>query len=916
MSTRIQSLVVIIVVAICSLVAVAQPRLVEIRPPGATRTAAISMSPNGRFVVGIATYGSWQNQRYFVWQDGGTFTFLDPPESTMGVNGRNSIDNQGRVYGWATVTVSPSLPPPNQASRAGVWPLGGSFSQLPIEPGDLMNPQVATQASMTNASGVTVFGMHQRFYTLGSTTRVTETVGRWAGGFFAPLASSRNWIDVSADGQTALSDSTLWNAHGGFRTLPSVPGTSNPTFFALSGNGSVAYGSYPGFFSYSGVRWTANTGSRTFYEMNWPQATNFDGSIVVGTTSLSGPGISFPPGRIATPVFGADINVLLPQLGTSIPLDVILGRGIAISDDGSRILCIGTPWPGESTWHITLCSDPSSPAPSVISTSPDLTLCGSSDATVEFTVTASGSSPLLYQWQALWAGSWIDLQNGRSFAPGVASGTSTPTLRLQNIGSAGSGTVLRCRVMDQCARAVVSNPIYITRVAPVIMSQPTAEIDCSRDIANFRVQVAESAGAVTYQWRKDGVNIVAFGPGGNPTAAMPELVVQLTDPSVIGSYDCVITSACGTVTSSSAVLSSLDCPPTFSIYIRDKSDSNGFYHVFVGLDEGLFKRERRYGFVPALKGWPLSAGRIQVEDNGPWSWKLSFPIAPYEYAAARAVVDASILNPPVYYGLTLNCMDWAAGVADAAVVPLPPFMRFTPEPYQYASPQTLLAELQARGDGGAFFDGVVRRNPESRFDEIPRPISLGIEQLVERAVTEPEALARVLGVPSDVRFMGDIDVSSNSVILNVSGDQQVLAVDWGDGTEIGWGEYQHVYSPGSYLLQVASVSPGAVQRRTYIVNVSSRPFVGISVPFATFPHLTVPNDGLNPATPPCDSIDFNQNTVFPEDQDVIDFFNVLAGGECSPGNTCNDIDFNNNQVFPEDQDVIDFFNVLAGGQCP
>ncbi|HLP85164.1 MAG TPA: hypothetical protein VK157_12515 [Phycisphaerales bacterium] len=62
----------------------------------------------------------------------------------------------------------------------------------------------------------------------------------------------------------------------------------------------------------------------------------------------------------------------------------------------------------------------------------------------------------------------------------------------------------------------------------------------------------------------------------------------------------------------------------------------------------------------------------------------------------------------------------------------------------------------------------------------------------------------------------------------------------------------------------------------------------------------------------CDSIDFNANSVYPEDQDVIDFFHVLAGGTCP---TCNDIDFNNNGVFPEDQDVIDFFNVLAGGAC-
>jgi cytochrome c peroxidase len=67
---------------------------------------------------------------------------------------------------------------------------------------------------------------------------------------------------------------------------------------------------------------------------------------------------------------------------------------------------------------------------------------------------------------------------------------------------------------------------------------------------------------------------------------------------------------------------------------------------------------------------------------------------------------------------------------------------------------------------------------------------------------------------------------------------------------------------------------------------------------------------------PCDSIDFNRNSVYPEDADVIDFFNVLAGADCpyTAINGC-DIDFNNNAVFPEDADVIDFFTVLAGGPC-
>jgi hypothetical protein len=64
----------------------------------------------------------------------------------------------------------------------------------------------------------------------------------------------------------------------------------------------------------------------------------------------------------------------------------------------------------------------------------------------------------------------------------------------------------------------------------------------------------------------------------------------------------------------------------------------------------------------------------------------------------------------------------------------------------------------------------------------------------------------------------------------------------------------------------------------------------------------------------CDSIDFNANGLFPEDQDLVDFFSVFAGGACSTG-TCGDIDFNNNGLFPEDADVIAFLRVLAGGTC-
>jgi hypothetical protein len=72
---------------------------------------------------------------------------------------------------------------------------------------------------------------------------------------------------------------------------------------------------------------------------------------------------------------------------------------------------------------------------------------------------------------------------------------------------------------------------------------------------------------------------------------------------------------------------------------------------------------------------------------------------------------------------------------------------------------------------------------------------------------------------------------------------------------------------------------------------------------------------LSPPLGTCDPIDFNQNSLFPEDEDLIDFLSVLAGGPCSPGNTCNDIDFNNDGLFPADDDLVAFLRVLAGGDC-
>jgi len=62
----------------------------------------------------------------------------------------------------------------------------------------------------------------------------------------------------------------------------------------------------------------------------------------------------------------------------------------------------------------------------------------------------------------------------------------------------------------------------------------------------------------------------------------------------------------------------------------------------------------------------------------------------------------------------------------------------------------------------------------------------------------------------------------------------------------------------------------------------------------------------------CTDLDFNNDGVYPSDQDTTDFSNVLAGADCP---TCDTIDFNGDGVFPDDADFTDWLAVLAGGPC-
>jgi hypothetical protein len=82
--------------------------------------------------------------------------------------------------------------------------------------------------------------------------------------------------------------------------------------------------------------------------------------------------------------------------------------------------------------------------------------------------------------------------------------------------------------------------------------------------------------------------------------------------------------------------------------------------------------------------------------------------------------------------------------------------------------------------------------------------------------------------------------------------------------------------------------------------------------------LVTKDTGVSVLIPPCDDVDFNNDGIFPDGQDLADFVEVFGAGPCPSASPlgCNDIDFNNDGVFPDFGDVVAFVVSFGGGTCP
>jgi hypothetical protein len=151
--------------------------------------------------------------------------------------------------------------------------------------------------------------------------------------------------------------------------------------------------------------------------------------------------------------------------------------------------------------------------------------------TATFSVVASGSPTLTYQWQLNGSNVWMGTSSTLNITEAVAASAGTYTVIVRN--SAGSAT------SQGATLTVASNSL------PKITTQPVSVTVNSGTKATFSV-AATGVPTPTYQWRKNGINI--------SSATSSSLTLNPALVANDGKYSVAVTNSSGSVISANATL--------------------------------------------------------------------------------------------------------------------------------------------------------------------------------------------------------------------------------------------------------------------------------------------------------------------------------------------------------------------------
>jgi PKD repeat protein len=176
-------------------------------------------------------------------------------------------------------------------------------------------------------------------------------------------------------------------------------------------------------------------------------------------------------------------------------------------------------------------------------------------AQASFSITASGSGVILYQWQdSVSGGIWNNVTNGTGATSGSYSFTSE---------GGDNGKNFRCKVTSStCGPAVYSNVVTCTVCSqPVVTANPVNRNDTVGKIATFAVS-AGGTPALSYQWQVSADNGVQWTDVQGAQAATYAFTNTAANNG--WQYRCVVSTGCFTPAVSTAATLTVCTPPVIT----------------------------------------------------------------------------------------------------------------------------------------------------------------------------------------------------------------------------------------------------------------------------------------------------------------------------------------------------------------
>ena len=254
-------------------------------------------------------------------------------------------------------------------------------------------------------------------------------------------------------------------------------------------------------------------------------------------------------------------------------------------------------------------------APSITVQPANATVC--QGAVASFAVAASGTAPFTYQWRK----DTVNIRGATSSSYSIASASARDVATYSVV------------VTNGCGAALSFDAVLALNMEPSITAQPASATICEGAAASFSVAASGTA-PLTYQWRKNAVNI-----GGATSSSYSIASASAADTA---SYDVVVTNGCGSATSAAAVLT-VNVPVSFTVQPQSQSACPGSNAVFDVTPSGTSP----FSFQWQKDGTPISGAvssslvvaSVASGDAGAYSVIVSNACGSMTSAAAVLTID-------------------------------------------------------------------------------------------------------------------------------------------------------------------------------------------------------------------------------------------------------------------------------------